>query len=63
MEAILGTITSIPTRQTYAVKSDGSGRELMRILTSEADAASASTGAALELMFNQAYQRGIPEPT
>eukprot|EP00965_Chrysotila_dentata_P151827 5016890-Pleurochrysis_carterae.AAC.1 len=36
----------------------------MRILiTHEADAASASTGAALKLIFNQAHQRGIAEPT
>eukprot|EP00965_Chrysotila_dentata_P015749 521317-Pleurochrysis_carterae.AAC.1 len=63
METILGTIASIPTRQAYAEKCDGSGRELMRILISEADAASASTGAALELMFSQAHQRGISEPT
>eukprot|EP00965_Chrysotila_dentata_P009547 310764-Pleurochrysis_carterae.AAC.1 len=35
----------------------------MRILAAEADAASASTGAALELMFNQTHQRGISEPT
>eukprot|EP00965_Chrysotila_dentata_P027840 925102-Pleurochrysis_carterae.AAC.1 len=35
----------------------------MRILVSEADTASASTGAALELMFNQTHQRGISEPT
>eukprot|EP00965_Chrysotila_dentata_P146397 4833996-Pleurochrysis_carterae.AAC.1 len=35
----------------------------MRIFASEADAASASNGAALELMFSQAHQRGISEPT
>eukprot|EP00965_Chrysotila_dentata_P054849 1821406-Pleurochrysis_carterae.AAC.1 len=60
METVLGTITSIPTRQAYADRCDGSGRELMRILTSEPDTASASTGAALELMFDQTYQRVMP---
>eukprot|EP00965_Chrysotila_dentata_P004715 153726-Pleurochrysis_carterae.AAC.2 len=63
MESILSTITSVPTRQSYADKCDGSGRELMRILAAEADASSASTGATLELMFNQTHQRGISEPT
>eukprot|EP00965_Chrysotila_dentata_P163527 5399637-Pleurochrysis_carterae.AAC.1 len=63
MEAILSTIVSVPTRQAYVEKCDGSGRELIRILTAEADAASASTGAALELMFNHTHQRGIAEPT
>jgi transposase InsO family protein len=63
LETILSTINCVASRKSYALSGDGSGRHLLHQLNAEANSASASMGATLELMFHQAETRGINEST
>eukprot|EP00965_Chrysotila_dentata_P077128 2546426-Pleurochrysis_carterae.AAC.1 len=47
MTLILRTITCQAAQRTYALACDGSGRELLRLLAAEANAASTATSATI----------------
>eukprot|EP00965_Chrysotila_dentata_P006049 198358-Pleurochrysis_carterae.AAC.1 len=63
MSLILQTITCTAARRSYSLACDGSGRELLRILAAEANAASTATSATIAAMIHSHEVRGINEPT
>eukprot|EP00965_Chrysotila_dentata_P057487 1906911-Pleurochrysis_carterae.AAC.1 len=63
MTHILQTITCPAARRTYALMCNGSGRELLRLLASEANAASTATSATISAMMHSLEVKGISEPT
>eukprot|EP00965_Chrysotila_dentata_P157564 5205111-Pleurochrysis_carterae.AAC.1 len=63
MEAILKTIDSVATRQTYRVSCAGSGRELIRLLVAQAENTPASAGMAIETMMQSHLDNGLAENT
>eukprot|EP00965_Chrysotila_dentata_P256973 6212735-Pleurochrysis_carterae.AAC.9 len=63
MSLILQTISCIAARRSYALACNGSGRELLRILAIEANAASTATSATIATMIHSLEIRGISEPT
>eukprot|EP00965_Chrysotila_dentata_P095874 3168889-Pleurochrysis_carterae.AAC.1 len=62
MTLILRTITCQAAQRTYALACDGSGRELLRLLAAEANAASTATSATIAAMLHSHVVRGISEP-
>eukprot|EP00965_Chrysotila_dentata_P025183 835598-Pleurochrysis_carterae.AAC.1 len=63
MTSILQTITCPAARRSYAISANGSGRELLRALAIEANAASSATSATIAAMLHSQEARGITEPT
>eukprot|EP00965_Chrysotila_dentata_P244558 6206049-Pleurochrysis_carterae.AAC.1 len=63
MTAILQTVTCTAARRSYSLASNGSGRELLRILSAEASAASTATSATIAATIHSLEVRGITEPT
>eukprot|EP00965_Chrysotila_dentata_P028963 962678-Pleurochrysis_carterae.AAC.1 len=63
MTLILRTITCQAAQRTYALACDGSGRELLRLLAAEANAASTATSATISAMLHSHEIRGISEPS
>eukprot|EP00965_Chrysotila_dentata_P046125 1533693-Pleurochrysis_carterae.AAC.1 len=63
MEAILKTIDSVATRQTYRLSCAGSGRELFRLLVAQADNTPASAGMTIETMMQSHLDNGLAENT
>eukprot|EP00965_Chrysotila_dentata_P086637 2860344-Pleurochrysis_carterae.AAC.1 len=63
MTLILQTITCTAARRTYSLACNGSGRELLIILSAEANAASTATSATIAAMIHSHEIRGITEPT
>eukprot|EP00965_Chrysotila_dentata_P194183 6176209-Pleurochrysis_carterae.AAC.1 len=63
MTLILQTISCTAVRRSYAQACNGSGRELLRILATEANAASTATSATIATMIHSLKIRGISEPT
>eukprot|EP00965_Chrysotila_dentata_P051020 1691633-Pleurochrysis_carterae.AAC.1 len=63
MNHILQTITCPAARRTYALTCNGSGRELLRLLACEANAASTATSATISAMIHSLEVKGISEPT
>eukprot|EP00965_Chrysotila_dentata_P210683 6186034-Pleurochrysis_carterae.AAC.2 len=65
MTLILQTITCPAARRSYALTSNGSGRELLRTLAPEASDASSVTSAIIAAMLHNHSQevRGVAEPT
>eukprot|EP00965_Chrysotila_dentata_P146183 4827444-Pleurochrysis_carterae.AAC.1 len=63
METILNTIDNPAARIPYRTRCGMSGRTLIRVLMSEADAASSSVAAAIEAMMRALEIRGVVEPT
>eukprot|EP00965_Chrysotila_dentata_P092531 3053662-Pleurochrysis_carterae.AAC.1 len=62
MNAILDTITSQAARRAYTAASNGSGRQLLRMLAREASATSNATNATISSMIHSLDVRGIAEP-
>eukprot|EP00965_Chrysotila_dentata_P111385 3682440-Pleurochrysis_carterae.AAC.1 len=63
MEAILNTIDNPAARIPYRASCGMSGRTLIRMLMSEADAVSSYVAAAIEAMMRSLEIRGVTEPT
>eukprot|EP00965_Chrysotila_dentata_P037948 1261328-Pleurochrysis_carterae.AAC.1 len=63
MNAILETMTSQAARRSYAESCAGSGRELLRLLASEAAATSTATSATLSALLHAHDVKGISQPT
>eukprot|EP00965_Chrysotila_dentata_P095642 3161655-Pleurochrysis_carterae.AAC.2 len=63
MTLILHTIPCQAARRSYAAECNGSGRELMPLLTVEANAASTATNATISAMLYSCEVKGIAEPT
>eukprot|EP00965_Chrysotila_dentata_P093428 3086106-Pleurochrysis_carterae.AAC.1 len=63
MTLILQTITCNAARRSYAQACNGSGRDLLRILAAEANAASTATSATISAMIRSLEVRGITEST
>eukprot|EP00965_Chrysotila_dentata_P220309 6191702-Pleurochrysis_carterae.AAC.1 len=63
MTAILQTVTCTAARRSYSSACNGSGRELLRILSAEANAASTATSATIATMIHSLEVRGISDPT
>eukprot|EP00965_Chrysotila_dentata_P053893 1788269-Pleurochrysis_carterae.AAC.1 len=63
MTHILQTITCPAARRTYALACNGSGRDLLRTLANEANAASTATSATISAMMHSLEVKGISEPT
>eukprot|EP00965_Chrysotila_dentata_P035022 1165412-Pleurochrysis_carterae.AAC.1 len=63
MTVILQTISCTAARRSYALACNGSGRDLLRILSAEANAASTATSATISAMIHSLEVRGIAEPT
>eukprot|EP00965_Chrysotila_dentata_P172314 5687065-Pleurochrysis_carterae.AAC.1 len=63
MTVILQTISCATARRSYSLACDGSGRELLCILSAEANAASTATSATIAAMIHSLEVRGISEPT
>eukprot|EP00965_Chrysotila_dentata_P072289 2389084-Pleurochrysis_carterae.AAC.1 len=61
--AILQTVSCTAARQSYSLACNGSGRELLRILSAEANAALTATSATIAAMIHSLEVRGITEPT
>eukprot|EP00965_Chrysotila_dentata_P101839 3361783-Pleurochrysis_carterae.AAC.1 len=63
MNHILQTITCAAARRTYMLSCHGSGRELLRTLANQANAASTATSATISAMVHSMEVKGISEPT
>eukprot|EP00965_Chrysotila_dentata_P072618 2399483-Pleurochrysis_carterae.AAC.1 len=63
MTTILQTVSCTAARRSYSLACNGSGRELLRILSAEANAASTATSATIAAMIHSLEVRGITEPT
>eukprot|EP00965_Chrysotila_dentata_P103384 3412401-Pleurochrysis_carterae.AAC.1 len=63
MTVILQTISCNAARRSYAQVCNGSGRDLLRILAAEANAAPTATSATISAMIHSHEVRGISEPT
>eukprot|EP00965_Chrysotila_dentata_P136171 4502078-Pleurochrysis_carterae.AAC.2 len=61
METILSTLASPATRPAYRIQCQNSGRELIRLLVTEAKASSPSAGLAIESMMDSLLLKGLSE--
>eukprot|EP00965_Chrysotila_dentata_P237637 6202029-Pleurochrysis_carterae.AAC.3 len=59
---ILKTITCPAARRSYALSSNGIGRELLRTLAADASAASSATSATIAALLHSQEVRGVAEP-
>eukprot|EP00965_Chrysotila_dentata_P079826 2633044-Pleurochrysis_carterae.AAC.1 len=61
METTLGTIASPAKSPAYRIQCQNSGRELIRLLVSEAEASSPSAGLAIDSMMDPRLLKGLSE--
>eukprot|EP00965_Chrysotila_dentata_P170048 5613259-Pleurochrysis_carterae.AAC.1 len=63
METILKTVDHIATRNDLREQCAGSGRDFIRIITRQANNATAATGMAIESMMQAQFDNGLSENT